>query len=197
MAGVAIATLTGDNGLLTKAVDAKGKTERAEIIENAKIDVMAIQADNEGSLTKKEFKENVLDKYFKDVPETENIPEDLSTLELKTKIQYGDYTIKGNEIYEGKFIKKMVSFYLPGWTTSMTGWPTPNAPREYFEVEPGTTWREFFSIYDPKNSNGYLYDEGEGCVVHYTYEFGSNVDVSPLLDPEGNNVYVDKQIVDR
>ncbi len=98
LAGVAIATLTGDNGILTKAVSAKDKTGRAEVIENAKLDILAIQSDKEGKLTTGDLK-GVLDKYFKDVPE-EITAEDIATLELKTKDD--KHTIKVSEIYNGK-----------------------------------------------------------------------------------------------
>ena len=63
LAGVAIAILTGDNGVLTKAASAKDKTERAEVIENAKLDILAIHSDKEGKLTTGDLK-GVLDKYF-------------------------------------------------------------------------------------------------------------------------------------
>ncbi len=97
LAGVAIATLTGDNGILTKAVNAKDKTGRAEVIENAKLDILAIQSDKEGKLTTGDLK-GVLDKYFKDVPE-EIAAEDIATMELKTKDE--KYTVKVSEIYNG------------------------------------------------------------------------------------------------
>lgn len=98
LAGVAIATLTGDNGVLTKAVSAKEKTERAEVIENAKLDILGIQSDKNGKLTTGDLK-GVLDKYFKDVPE-EITEEDIATLELTTKD--GKYKINVSEIYNGK-----------------------------------------------------------------------------------------------
>ncbi len=97
LAGVAIATLTGDNGILTKAASAKENTERAEIIENAKLDILAIQSDKEGKLTTGDLR-GVLDKYFKDVPE-EITAENIATLELKTKDE--KHTIKVSEIYNG------------------------------------------------------------------------------------------------
>ena len=100
LAGVAIATLTGDNGVLTKAASAKEKTERAEVIENAKLDILAIQSDKEGKLTTGDLK-GVLDKYFKDVPE-EITADDIATLELKTKDE--KHTIKVSEIYNGKLV---------------------------------------------------------------------------------------------
>ncbi len=98
LAGVAIATLTGDNGVLTKAVSAKEKTERAEVIENAKLDILGIQSDKNGKIAIGDLK-GVLDKYFKDVPE-EITEEDIATLELTTKD--GKYKIKVSEIYNGK-----------------------------------------------------------------------------------------------
>ncbi len=98
LAGVAIATLTGDNGILTKAASAKENTERAEIIENAKLDILAIQSDKEGKLTTGDLR-GVLDKYFKDVPE-EITADNIATLELTTKD--GKHTIKVSEIYNGK-----------------------------------------------------------------------------------------------
>ncbi len=101
LAGVAIATLTGDNGVLTKAVSAKEKTGRAEIIENAKLDIIGIQSDKDGKLTTGDLK-GVLDKYLKDVPE-EITAEDIATLELATKD--GKYKIKVSEIYSGKLIE--------------------------------------------------------------------------------------------
>ncbi len=101
LAGVAIAILTGDNGVLTKAASAKDKTERAEVIENAKLDILAIHSDKEGKLTTGDLK-GVLDKYFKDVPE-EITAEDIATLELKTKDD--KHTIKVSEIYNGKLVE--------------------------------------------------------------------------------------------
>ncbi len=101
LAGVAIATLTGDNGVLTKAVSAKEKTERAEVIENAKLDIIGIQSDKDGKLTTGDLK-GVLDKYFKDVPE-EITAENIATLELATKD--GKHKIKVSEIYNGKLVE--------------------------------------------------------------------------------------------
>ena len=46
LAGVTIATLTGQNGILTQANTAKTQTERAKVIEGAKTDVLGIQTEN-------------------------------------------------------------------------------------------------------------------------------------------------------
>ena len=45
LAGVSIATLTGDNGLLNKAGEAKEQTEVAEVKDRAQLDILDWQAD--------------------------------------------------------------------------------------------------------------------------------------------------------
>ena len=49
LAAVSIATLTGNNGLLTKAIDAKNKTKEAEIREQIELEVLA-SLDTDGTL---------------------------------------------------------------------------------------------------------------------------------------------------
>ncbi len=56
-------TLTGENGLLTKAGDAKTETEIEDIIERAKIDILAAQADNNGEITEAEVS-SILDAKY-------------------------------------------------------------------------------------------------------------------------------------
>ena len=96
LAGVTIATLTGENGILTRASEAAERTEKANIIEQAKTDILGIQADKkDGNVTKGELK-TVLDKYFDDVPEDFTI-DDVFT----TKDEYGNHEIAVSEIYNG------------------------------------------------------------------------------------------------
>ena len=100
LAGVTIATLTGDNGILTKASKAREQTEIANVIEQAKTDVLGIQTENkDGNITKGELK-TVLDKYF-DV-----VPDDYTTeTVLTTKDEYGNHKIAVSEIYNGNLGK--------------------------------------------------------------------------------------------
>jgi len=58
LAGVAIATLTGDNGILTKAVTAKDKTTEAEAREAVQLEAIG-SIDNTGKFNKQDFKTNV------------------------------------------------------------------------------------------------------------------------------------------
>ena len=45
LAGISIATLTGENGLLSKATTAKEETKKAEIREEIELAIIAIQAE--------------------------------------------------------------------------------------------------------------------------------------------------------
>ena len=65
LAGVAIATLTGDNGILTQAGNAKEQTEKADIIERAKIEIVGVQSENNGELPKEDL-DRILKSYDKD-----------------------------------------------------------------------------------------------------------------------------------
>ena len=90
--------LTGDNGILTQAQNAKTTTEKAEVIERAKVDVVGVQSENEGKISQEQFKE-ILSKYFNNVPD--ELPEDLSELILESKDEYGNYEIKVSDIWSG------------------------------------------------------------------------------------------------
>ena len=58
LAGVAISTLTGDNGILTKAVTAKDKTTEAEAKEAVQLEAIG-SIDNTGKFNYEDFKTNV------------------------------------------------------------------------------------------------------------------------------------------
>ena len=96
LAGVTIAALTGDNGILTNAIKAREKTEIANVIEQAKTDVLGIQAENKANNIKKGELKTVLDKYFK------NVPDDYTRDTVLTlKDEYGSYQISVSDIYNG------------------------------------------------------------------------------------------------
>lgn len=108
LAGVSIAALTGNNGILTRASEASEKTEIEKVIEMAQTDILGKQAENEGEITKEEFVE-ILNKYFNEVPTTDKLPVDLSTLILTTKDEYGNHDINISEIYNKAFLKTVES----------------------------------------------------------------------------------------
>lgn len=85
--------------LFEKAEETKEVSETANIREQIQLDIYEKQLEQPvGSITKTQFK-TILEKYFIDVPET--IPDDLSTLTLTTKSEYGNYSIKVSDIYDG------------------------------------------------------------------------------------------------
>lgn len=88
--------LSGDNGLLTRAGDSKTRTERSQIIEDAKIEVLGKQTENLGSITENEL-ETILKKYGT-LSEEEN-----SILDKTLTSTKGNYEIAVREIYDGNF----------------------------------------------------------------------------------------------
>ena len=93
LAGVTIASLTGENGLLERASRAKDETKRGDLIERVKIDIL----DNEigKGIGEEDKLSEVLGKYFKTVPsELTNID-----TELTAKAEYGGYKVTLKELF--------------------------------------------------------------------------------------------------
>ena len=103
LASVSVATLVGENGIITRAREAKEKTERAEIIEKVKIDILEAQIGSNGDITNAQL-QTILTKYFKDIPDT--LPKDLTTLTLITKDEYGTHYLDISEIYQNEILLK-------------------------------------------------------------------------------------------
>ncbi len=71
LAGVSISLVLGENGIISKAKVARAETEKAEIIEKARMDILGVQSDAEhkGNITEVEVKA-IIAKYDKDYTET-------------------------------------------------------------------------------------------------------------------------------
>ena len=104
LAAVSIATLTGENGILTQARIAKEKTDIANVIEQAKTDILGIQTGGDTNITQKQLKK-VLSIYF------ENVPDDVDTDDtLITQKKYGgEYRIAVSDIYDEQLIKGLIA----------------------------------------------------------------------------------------
>lgn len=89
LAGITIATLTGENGLLSKAQEAKEKTQLAEMEDKIQTAILAVQANLQGELTKEGIEEE-LQKEFKN--------EDIEAIETGKSfiIKIGDKLYKLN-----------------------------------------------------------------------------------------------------
>ena len=105
LAGVSIAMLTGENGLLTKAGDAKTRTERQSIVEQARTDVLGYQAENKGTNLQKTQLQTVLETYFKSVPDLTDMSDtEILNTKLETLAKYGTHNIAVKEIFDGTLI---------------------------------------------------------------------------------------------
>jgi len=99
--------LSGDNGILKKATDAKTNTERISVIELAQTDILGQIAKNEGKNISETQLKTILGKYFEDFDD--ELPSDLSgtTIKLKAKEEYGGYKdIALSDIYDGILAKE-------------------------------------------------------------------------------------------
>ena len=85
LAGISINLIMGDNSIIKKSKTAGMKTDRAEIIEESKTEIAGYQTENlDNRISKSQLKE-ILDKYFKEVPEIAEWNEDLEEIKLNTK----------------------------------------------------------------------------------------------------------------
>ena len=103
LAAISITMLTGDNSILKRAAEAKERTERVEIIESAKTDILGQIAENKGNDISKKQLADILNKQFKTV-DADTLPDEISSsrdVELTTTDER--YKINLSEIYIGKF----------------------------------------------------------------------------------------------
>ena len=94
--------LSGDNGILQRATDAKIKTERQSVVEQARTDVLGYQVENKGTDLQKNQLKSVLDTYFKSVPDLTDMSEsEILNTQLQTLDKYGNHSIAIKEIFDG------------------------------------------------------------------------------------------------
>ena len=92
LAAVTIAALSGDNGILSNAARAKQETERAEILEQIRLDIYGEMADNKGTDPTEADIERIADNYG-DISG--------STFDDKVlKTEKGSYEIKLSDIWQ-------------------------------------------------------------------------------------------------
>ena len=104
LAGISISMLSGDNGILQKATDAKANSEKAQIVENARLDILDGITNKKGTdLTAEEIK-NILGIYFT----SGSIPDNLSDLTQEMKTKSGGYNVKLADVLNGVTIKQEV-----------------------------------------------------------------------------------------
>ena len=106
LAGVTIATLTGDNGLLQKATNSKGETIKAEGLEKLKLAVVA-SYDNNGKVDTQNLAKNLSEieglKYINNENQEVNVNEN-TEIQLTAKFKLNGYNYKISD--EGKVTYK-------------------------------------------------------------------------------------------
>ena len=103
LAGVSIAMLVGENGIITQAQQSKIENEKAEIIEKIQLEIADKQAENLGTINEDEFYE-ILGKYG-------TVSADETTL-TTTK---GNYELLISDIYSGEITSSLVTTPLESW----------------------------------------------------------------------------------
>lgn len=98
--------LAGNNSILQKATDAKERTERAEIIENAQMDILGKQAENNGSLSEDELEEILTSTNYNTQGRLSN---ESSILDRTLTSKDGKYSIPVKEIFNGTLSKSLKS----------------------------------------------------------------------------------------
>ena len=106
LAGISISMLSGDNGVLTKTTEAKIKTEKSQIIENAKLDILTQITENKGEDISNIQLATILNKQFEHI-DPDTIPNDVSSNDIQLTTIDKKYIINLSEIYNGKL--KIVS----------------------------------------------------------------------------------------
>ena len=102
LAGVAIATLTGDNGILKKAGDAKTQTEQAKADENLKI-AIAGSYGTDGKLNLKDLKDNLKNQEIDYDKNNTGFPLEVTVNGEKKKIdENGNVTVKLESVADSK-----------------------------------------------------------------------------------------------
>ncbi len=141
LAGVTVITLTGDNGLLTKASDAKQANEEAAALEKIKTEV-AGSYNLEGKIDLNELKTNLKRLNISDEDITPTIKDEKETFPLTIKIKENVYDIYNNGNIIGPIdYKKLESLYgklvngYSGYTaTDVTEWKLLYVDEQYNEA---------------------------------------------------------------
>lgn len=176
LAGVSIDTLTGNNGLLNRAKDAKIATEIAGIKEKIQIDILGEEEWNNGNISDDTLK-GILEKYGVLSKEGEKLIDKTLTT---TK---GNYEIKVSDIFNGTTVKDVPE--NPTFTT------VANAP----DIEGFDRTKTYYVAWN-KNEGGTAYNPDERKMSEnvapdnwYDYTAGVNHWANVKTTGGGNDCY--------
>ena len=156
LAGISIATLMGDNGLINRANDAKIATEIASIKEEIQTDILSEQAGNNGNISDDTLK-GILEKYGILSEEEKLIDKTLTT----TK---GNHEIKVADIFNGTTVKdvpKNPTFTTVANAPDTSGFNPSNTHYVAWDLTSSPyTIQESNNLTQTAPSNWYDYTEG-------------------------------------
>ena len=109
LAGISIAMLSGNNGILQKATIAKENTDREAIIETAKMDILSKQTENHGSLNADELEEILTSPNYNTQGSLSN---EEAILNKTLTSKDGKYEIPVSEIYNGTLSSSVLTFAI-------------------------------------------------------------------------------------
>ncbi len=188
--GVTIATLTGDNGILTKATDARDKTKIAEEEEKVKLSVTAARIEDNGGDIRQESLEEEISKYFAEedydvaVSSNEAGEEGYLVTVTENNAEGNQYFVSkdGNTSVQEK-ASIMATLKIEG--EKSTGDPTiPSG----FSHEEGTTVEDGYVIKDA-SENEFVWvpvDKNQKIKINVTSE--QNIESLVLTDPYGDDI---------
>ena len=104
LAGISVQMLTGEYGILQRAGEAREITDKNQIVEQARLDILGEIAGKKGEDPTETKIIEILGTYFKE----DTIPEDLSDLNQVMKTKSGGYTVKLSEVLDGVAIKQEI-----------------------------------------------------------------------------------------
>ena len=127
LAAITIAALSGDNGILSNAAKAKEETEKAEIIEQIRLDIYGEISDNQGKDPTEADIERIADEYG-----------DISGTNFEDKIlttEKGNYEIKLSDIWSETSGSDSEDPEDPPSTTLQPGETATAEKNEYYDAE--------------------------------------------------------------
>ena len=190
LAGVTIATLIGDNGILTKATEARDKTKTVEEEEKVKLAVAGALAEDNGDDIRQESLESELSNYFAD----EDYDVAVSTNEAGEEgylVTVTENNAEGNTYFVSKDGNTSVQEKASIMATlkiegeEVTGDPT--IPDGFSHVD-GTTVEDGYVITDT-SGNEFVWvpvDKNQKIKINVTSE--QNIESLVLTDPYGDNI---------
>ena len=164
LAGVTIATLMGDNGLINRAKDANIATEIAIIKEEIQTDILGKQAESNGNISDDTLK-GILEKYGVLSEEGEKLVDKTLTT---TK---GDHEIKVADIFNGTTVKDVIRDPI---IADKSGANAPNLNK--IAQKTYVTWNETETEYEINDTqttqpdNWYDYENGKWANIKTTNE---------------------------